>query len=264
MRKILALVIALVCACASVAEAQSLAPSYPQVQQPDSFATGTINALNAAITMPTAGMSGVVFQLTGTWTGTIVLEGSVDGTNYTALPMSAFGTVVPTVLTSVTANGLYRANGATLSSIRVRFSAYTSGTATVMLKGGNGSGPIIADPTSPASCTGSKVISVAAAGTSQLVALAAGKTVYVCGFSVNVVNVKTTDTTFSFVYGTGSNCGTGTTALTGAYQPSAGSTVNGGAGSVGTSFQTAVANALCITVVGTTPNVQGFLEYVQF
>src|SRR3954466_10975103 len=63
-------------------------------------------------------------------------------------------------------------------------------------------------------CDSSVIINQASAATTQLVALVAGKRIYVCGSLVNQVGA-TTAPTFKFVAGTGSNCVTGPTDLTG-------------------------------------------------
>jgi hypothetical protein len=90
----------------------------------------------------------------------------------------------------------------------------------------------------------------------QLIALAAGKKIYVCSF---IVIGGGTSPTFSLVYGTGTNCGTGTTTLMGAIPLSTTAPV-ASPFSVGV---TAVANALCTQLAGTSPTAVGVLSYVQ-
>jgi len=67
--------------------------------------------------------------------------------------------------------------------------------------------------------------------------------------------------TFAFVYGTGSNCATGQTAITGALNiaTNASLTQTGMNGSV---FRTASANALCGTAA--TGTGTGYVTYAQF
>src|SRR5437879_5656570 len=57
------------------------------------------------------------------------------------------------------------------------------------------------------------VLNITSATTTQLVALSAGKQIFVCGFNFTMVG---TVQTLAFEYGTGASCGTGTTLLTGA------------------------------------------------
>lgn len=67
-----------------------------------------------------------VVDISGTFVGTVVVEGSVDGTIFRALAMSpvAGGADVA----SVTAPGAWRVNFGGMKAGRVRCSAFTSGT----------------------------------------------------------------------------------------------------------------------------------------
>jgi hypothetical protein len=68
----------------------------------------------------------VALQLSGTFVGTVALEGTVDGTNYTAIGLTpaAGGAVV----TSLTAAGIATAtNVAAFRAVRVNCTAFTSG-----------------------------------------------------------------------------------------------------------------------------------------
>jgi hypothetical protein len=90
------------------------------------------------------------------------------------------------------------------------------------------------------------------------VALVAGQSIYVTEF--NVVAGGTGNITFE--YGTGSNCGTGTTALTGAYNLTAQNGLAPGGGT-STILKVPAGNALCAL---TSANVQmsGSVAYQQF
>ena len=104
----------------------------------------------------------------------------------------------------------------------------------------------------------SAVISVASASTAQIVALAAGKAVYICGVSDGSAG---TSPALTLVYGTGTNCGTGTTSLTGAIPFTSGSQLNLGWG--GNIASTPVGNAFCVTTAGTVSGHYGMVSYVQ-
>ncbi len=93
--------------------------------------------------------------------------------------------------------------------------------------------------------------------TAQLVALVSGQTVYVCNASFTAATG--TAATYQFQYGTGTNCGTGTTNLTGTMI--GGSPISLGWG--GTSIKTGASNALCLALGGTTPSAQGVVTYIQ-
>ena len=81
--------------------------------------------------------------VTGTWVATLQFEGTLDGTNWFALNVQAQGSTA--FVTSATANGQWSVPYALLG-LRVRASAYTSGTATVNMvvtsaaRGGGGGG----------------------------------------------------------------------------------------------------------------------------
>lgn len=105
--------------------------------------------------------------------------------------------------------------------------------------------------------TASVPITIATGATTQIVALAAGKSIYVTGW--NVVAAGTAN--FSLVYGTGTNCGTGTTALTGVYNLTAQSGLAFGGG-LGPVLVTPVGQALC-EVDSTTVQMSGSVAYAQ-
>ena len=59
----------------------------------------------------------------------------------------------------------------------------------------------------PIQCNAAAQYSSSVAGTTQLVPLATGKAIYICGYDISAA----AGSTLQLVYGTGSNCGTGTT-----------------------------------------------------
>src|SRR5665213_1541270 len=89
--------------------------------------------------------------------------------------------------------------------------------------------------------TASVPISVSTATTTQLVALAAGKAITVSAWDI----IAAAADTVTLEYGTGSNCGSGTTALTGAYPLAANGGLAKGSGVAPILFVPA-GNALCI------------------
>ncbi len=88
-----------------------------------------------------AGYGGVAIQATGTFVGTLSFEGSTDNENFRALLVTPSNSA--TQVSSSTGVGLWFANVTGLLTIRVRMSAYTSGTASVRLKASESS------PTAP-------------------------------------------------------------------------------------------------------------------
>jgi hypothetical protein len=107
-------------------------------------------------------------------------------------------------------------------------------------------------------CDSSVVYDAATLGSTQLVALVTGKTIYVCGFvlfSAGTANVKLN-------YGTGAACATGTTAMTPAFQFTAQTGVAYG-NSEGYVAKTAASNALCVNSSAAVA-VQALVSYAQF
>jgi len=75
------------------------------------------------------GVMGV--QLSGTFTATVQFEGTMDGDNWVSLTAIVPGTL--STATSATAAGAWQVNTGAMKSVRVRCSAYTSGTITVQM-----------------------------------------------------------------------------------------------------------------------------------
>jgi hypothetical protein len=99
-------------------------------------------------------------------------------------------------------------------------------------------------------------INTATSGNVELVALSAGKKVYVCGFSLDN---DTATTGLQFIHGTGTACATDEADFTGVYTvaaltfPNASSTI----------FATGTGEAFCIEL-STNTQVNGQLTYVQY
>lgn len=90
----------------------------------------TTTSLSAAGSAPLIGGGEegniVAYQLTGTFSGTVTFEGSVDGTNYVAIAAEPIGG--GSSVTTATAAGIWRVRAGGLHSVRARVSTYTSGT----------------------------------------------------------------------------------------------------------------------------------------
>jgi hypothetical protein len=84
------------------------------------------------LTLPNQDFGGATITLSGTFSATLQFEGSADGTNYNALGAAplAGGTVV----TSATGTGTWQASIVGLNYVRVRCSAFVSGTVTVTIQ----------------------------------------------------------------------------------------------------------------------------------
>ena len=105
----------------------------------DVVATGTLAAAAQTVALSIAGgMSAASAQITGTWVGTIQFEGTVDGTNWVPINGVYAGGTAPGP--TITANGVVRLTPSGLASIRLNATAWTSGTATITMRTGRGTG----------------------------------------------------------------------------------------------------------------------------
>jgi hypothetical protein len=165
----------------------------------------------------------------------------VDPTGTTTQPVS--GTVTANAGTGNFATNLAQYNGSTVGASNPEFVS-----------------PPICNPNNIASA----VYDASTSGATQLVALSSGKTIYVCGFQISTS--QTTAVSVKLVYGTGTNCGTGSTAMTPAYPLQAPSST----GPIGMvlapahffGVKTAASNALCIST-NAAASVQALVWYVQ-
>lgn len=132
--------------------------SIVSVKQPDltsiAQSLSMTSATNAITLNLGTGQETVYLQITGaTWTGTIIFEGNVDGSNWFSVPG-----VVPTTgaaVTTTTANGQWQISVAGLASVRIRVSSTGTNSATVSVQGSMGSGVVSLANSLP---TGSNVI----------------------------------------------------------------------------------------------------------
>jgi hypothetical protein len=95
----------------------------------------TITAADGAVTLAYRQFfnGGIGVQVTGTFSATLSFEMSIDGTNF----VSVLATNVNSggIATTTTATGIYKFDVVGALVVRVRASAYTSGTATVTVVG---------------------------------------------------------------------------------------------------------------------------------
>lgn len=115
-------------------------------------------------------------------------------------------------------------------------------------------------------------VSLAAATTTEIIPLAASESIYVTGYGLTISTTGATAQTVQFVYGTGTNCATGATVITGAMTGAtlmSSSGVNAPVvitqgGALGAIFQPVPAsNALCLKTTGT-QGVGWYVSYTQY
>src|SRR5579871_1785087 len=105
-----------------------------------------------AVSLATPGTSTVSVQITGSWTGTIIFEGTNDGTNWFSL--QALTPTTGVLSSTITANGNWYISSAGLAQVRTRCSVTGTGTATVTINASIGDGNVLVAPLP----TGSNVI----------------------------------------------------------------------------------------------------------
>jgi hypothetical protein len=96
---------------------------------------GALAALNAIVEINLSNACGTcVFQVSGTWKGKILIEGAVDGTYNNLSVVQPQGTIVTAGINNDNMNGVYRIlMTAGYTKLRLRMSAYTEGTASVVM-----------------------------------------------------------------------------------------------------------------------------------
>lgn len=96
--------------------------------------SNNIAALNAAVTMTCSGYAVATVQITGTYSASLVMEGTIDGTNWVSLNFFVINNATSLFSTIGSTTGIYLTNVNGLTQFRVRCSSYTSGTAVVSIE----------------------------------------------------------------------------------------------------------------------------------
>lgn len=101
----------------------------------DTTASGSLTAVEQAVTLTLQGRAGAAALITGTWVATLAFEGSVDGTTWIGIETYAPSTASESVQSTTTVNGTFQfMSRAGFQQVRARVSAYTSGTLVVTLR----------------------------------------------------------------------------------------------------------------------------------
>ena len=99
--------------------------------------TGTFTAVSQVVDLTSPNGATEVVQVVGTWVGTILIEGSNDETNYYLIQSIDRSTGL--LISSITTNGTYESKTNGFKYLRLRSSAWTSGTATISVSGSDAS-----------------------------------------------------------------------------------------------------------------------------
>lgn len=93
---------------------------------------GALAASGDVFDLDTRGLSTLAIQVYGSMSATLQIEATIDGSHYVALNAVPQNSATP--VTSITAAGVWIANVAGFLSVRLRCSAWVSGTPTIMLR----------------------------------------------------------------------------------------------------------------------------------
>jgi len=106
----------------------------------DIFSTGVIGAVDAEIVIPCDGASTVSIDLRGTFSLTLQVAGTVDGFNWVPIPVRPINQAAIAYVAAVTgtAAGVWAGKCAPFKSVRVRCTAWTSGSATTTILASTG------------------------------------------------------------------------------------------------------------------------------
>lgn len=135
-----------------------------------------------------------------------------------------------------------------------------------LISGAGSNGPVAV-----VTADNSVAVSLSATNPTQIVAASTGLSIYVTGFGLTIGTTAATAQTVQFVYGTGTNCATGQTVMTGALSGATLVSSSGDnlptyvtyGGGVGMVAKTPASQALCLKLTGTQP-VGGIVSFAQF
>jgi len=95
--------------------------------------SGSITGVGQSVDIFDSNSNTRTIQLAGTWSGTLVVEASNDNVTYTTLSILKLSSF--TFIASLTVSGMYIVNGGGYSHLRVRSTAWTSGTVDISARG---------------------------------------------------------------------------------------------------------------------------------
>ena len=169
-------------------------------QATDITTTGTITALNGTVSISGQGVYTTTFSITGTWVATLVVEGQTPDSNWTQIPINIVASQLPyQQMPSVSTNGTYLITGGGFTNIRIRASAFTSGTVAVAIDGSLAQQTVIANISTPdLAVTGA---SAQTAVVNNILTTTSGTAAtYVGGFHSANIQVNSTGTAGTYIF----------------------------------------------------------------
>lgn len=147
---------------------------------------GTLAALNSEVVLNLNGESSASFDIRGTFVGTFVVEGSDDGTNF--ISVAFYNPLTEVWTTTVTAAGSFDIpNIAAFRVLKIRCSAFTSGSATVSLNASLGNQMIYSKPI-PTTTSGTILSTANTTATLTLAAPGVGLYHYITAIRIERIN----------------------------------------------------------------------------
>lgn len=101
----------------------------------DKSVSGNLTALNSTVVLVTNGVGTGIFEITGTWVGTITFEGSNNNFSTVQSVTAIYLGGIQTQAATTTTNGYFSVLTAGFAKVRANMTAYTSGTAAVLANG---------------------------------------------------------------------------------------------------------------------------------
>lgn len=147
---------------------------------------------NSAIELTTDGKDTIAVQVTGTYTGALSLQGTVNGTNWITLGGNVFQQVTTGALSATITSGtqsIFLAGVGALTKVRITGLAAMTGTATITIRGVDGNSMVALDGPIPAGSAAIGSVTVASGAVTVTPVTATAYSV-VTTASTNGANIK--------------------------------------------------------------------------
>jgi hypothetical protein len=149
------------------------------------FATGTLGALNAEVQADCDGCTTVALDLRGTFSHTVAVQGTVDGTNWVLIPVRPQTGGIYVLGIVGTTSGVWMASCAGFRKVRALVTAYTSGGSTATLSCSTSLFDDVAKNGGTTAAIGTNVGASGAAVTLTIAAPGVGLRPYITYLSIN-------------------------------------------------------------------------------